>query len=79
MSRTERGRRTTRTTIGIDEPLLREAMALTGLATPAAVIEDAGRRLIGRHRQRQAIATVAGLGWEGDLDAMRRERSDAPG
>ena len=60
-----------RTNIDIDESLLREALAITGLATKRAVVEEALRRLVHTHRIREAIRDLAGLGWEGDLDAMR--------
>ncbi len=61
-----------RTTIDIDPELLAQAMAVTGLKTKKAAIEEALRRMIQQHRQHQAIANLAGLGWEGDLDLMRR-------
>jgi Arc/MetJ family transcription regulator len=60
-----------RTNIVIDEALLAAAMAATGLPTKRATVEEALRRLVRRHEQKQAIAEMAGMGWEGDLDAMR--------
>ena len=67
-----------RTNIDIDDGLIAAAMAATGLPTKKATVEEALRRLVQRHRQKQAIADMAGLGWEGDLDAMREGRgSDA--
>jgi len=63
-----------RTNIEIDDKLLAEAMAASGLATKKATVEEALRRLVRSHRQRQAIATLAGVGWVGDLDDMRRDR-----
>jgi len=64
-----------RTTIDIDHDLLAAAMDATGLATKKATVEEALRRLVRRHRQIQAIADMTGLGWAGDLDAMREGRS----
>ena len=59
------------TNIDIDDELLAAAMAVTGLPTKRATVEEALRRLVRRQQQKQAIAGMAGLGWEGDLDAMR--------
>lgn len=63
-----------RTNIDLDDSLLSEAMAATGLATKKATVEEALRRLVRQHRRRAALADMAGLGWEGDLDAMREGR-----
>lgn len=63
-----------RTNIDIDDELIAEAMAATGLTTKKATVEEALRRLINRHRRRTALADLTGLGWEGDLDAMREGR-----
>ncbi len=60
-----------RTNIDIDDELLAAAMAATGLSTKRATVEQALRRLVRRHEQKQAIAEMAGMGWDGDLDAMR--------
>jgi Arc/MetJ family transcription regulator len=63
-----------RTNIELDDELLAEAMAVSGLPTKKATVEEALRRLVRRHRQKTAIATLAGVGWVGDLDEMRRDR-----
>ena len=65
-----------RTNIEIDDDLLAEAMAATGLATKKATVDEALRRLVHQHRRRQAIQDMAGLGWEGDLDEARNNRLD---
>jgi Arc/MetJ family transcription regulator len=72
--------RAMRTNIEIDDELIAEAMAATGLTTKKATVEEALRRLVSRHRRRTALADMAGLGWEGDLDAMRdgREPDQTP-
>lgn len=67
-----------RTNIDLDDALLAEAMAATGLPTKKATVEEALRRLVRQHRQRSAIADMAGLGWDGDLDAMREGRVQQP-
>lgn len=64
-----------RTNIEIDDELLREAMSATGLTTKRATVEEALRRVVQRARQRNALEEMTGLGWEGDLDAMREGRT----
>jgi Arc/MetJ family transcription regulator len=63
-----------RTNIDIDDELLAEAMAVTGLPTKKATVEEALRRLVQRQRQKDAIAELAGAGRVGNLDKMRRDR-----
>ena len=65
-----------RTTIELDDQLVAEAMAATGLPTKRATVEEALRVLVLQYRRRTALANLAGLGWEGDLDAMRESRFD---
>jgi Arc/MetJ family transcription regulator len=65
-----------RTNIEIDDDLLVEAMAATGLATKRATVEEALRQVVNQKRRREAIRSTAGIGWEGNLEAMRRD-SDA--
>lgn len=67
-----------RTNIDIDNGLISEAMAATGLPTKKATVEEALRRLVRRNHQQQAIADMAGLGWEGDLGVMREGREADP-
>jgi Arc/MetJ family transcription regulator len=63
-----------RTNIDLDDELIAEAMAITGLPTKRATVEEALRRLIRHHHQRTAIEDLAGLGWDGDLEASRAGR-----
>ncbi|MBC8130656.1 MAG: type II toxin-antitoxin system VapB family antitoxin [Rhizobiaceae bacterium] len=64
--------------VDVDDGLLAEAIASTGFHTGKAVVEEALRRLIADNSRRRAISETAGIGWEGDLDAMREGR-DADG
>jgi len=64
-----------RTNIDIDDELLAEAMEAAGLTTKKATVEEALRRLVKDHRQRRAIRDLAGIGWDGDLSAMRQGRN----
>lgn len=61
-----------RTNIDIDDDLLAEAMAASGLSTKRATVEEALRQLVLSQRRREALESLAGIGWEGDLDEMRR-------
>ena len=62
-----------RTNIEIDDELLREAMAATGLATKKATVEEALRLVVSQKRRREALRSTAGIGWDGDLETMRRD------
>lgn len=63
-----------RTNIDIDDDLLEEAMSATGLATKKATVEEALRQVVAKKKRRDAIARSAGIGWDGDLDSMRRDK-----
>ncbi len=62
-----------RTNIEIDDALLTEAMEATGQATKRATVEEALRIAVRLYRQKRAGAELAGIGWEGNLDAIRAE------
>ncbi len=49
-------------------------MAVTGLPTKKATVEEALRRLIRAQARLKAFDDMRELGWEGDLDALRRPR-----
>jgi len=63
-----------RTNIEIDDELMAEALKLSGLPTKKAVVEEGLRLMVRLRRQARALKELKGLGWEGDLDAMRRDR-----
>jgi Arc/MetJ family transcription regulator len=67
-----------RTNIEIDDALLKEAMEATGQPTKRATVNEALRQLVADYRRRRALAEMKGLGWEGDLDAMREGRNFPP-
>jgi Arc/MetJ family transcription regulator len=69
-------RNAVRTNIELDDRLLAEAMKASGLPTKRATVEEALRTLVRQHRQRNALQHLRGLGWEGDLDIMRRDDAD---
>lgn len=64
-----------RTNIELDDDLIAEAMEITGLPTKKATVEQALKELVRIHRQSHALDQLTGIGWEGDLDAMRNEGS----
>ncbi|MGP8143783.1 MAG: type II toxin-antitoxin system VapB family antitoxin [Terriglobales bacterium] len=64
-----------RTTIDIDDALMRKAMRLSGLTTKKAVVEAALRLLI-QTRSQAGIQRLRGkVKWEGNPDDSRRGRS----
>ncbi len=67
-----------RTNIEIDDELMDEALKLSGLPTKRAVVEEGLRLMVRLRKQARALKSLKGLGWEGDLDVMRRERPSGP-
>jgi Arc/MetJ family transcription regulator len=63
-----------RTNIEIDDELLSQAMRAAGLSTKRATVEEGLRLLVRVGKQVEAFAQLKGLGWEGDLNEMRRGR-----
>jgi len=64
-----------RTTINIDERLIREARKFTGLKTKREIVDTALQLLV-RAETRKGILRYYGSGiWKGDLEASRRNRN----
>jgi Arc/MetJ family transcription regulator len=63
-----------RTNIEIDEDLLSSAMKAAGLPTKRATVEEGLRLLVRIKEQIKALDNLKGLGWTGNLDAMRKGR-----
>ncbi|MES2339562.1 MAG: type II toxin-antitoxin system VapB family antitoxin [Pseudomonadota bacterium] len=61
-----------RTNIDIDETLMRDALAITGKRTKREVVEEGLRTLI-RLKSQRKLLELRGIGWDGDLDAMRTD------
>ena len=59
-----------RTNIVIDDHLMADAMAASGVRTKRAVVEEALRLFVQIKRQAELLK-LRGIGWEGDLEAMR--------
>jgi len=65
-----------RTNIEIDDRLMAEAMAATGLTTKRETVE-AALRLLARRKRQAGIRDLFGqVDWQGDLDAERRDPSE---
>lgn len=62
-----------RTNIEIDDELMAAAMKATGLKSKRETVQKALEDIVLAQRRRQAIHDMKGLGWEGDLDAMRTD------
>jgi Arc/MetJ family transcription regulator len=63
-----------RTNIEIDDKLLSSAMTAAGLPTKKATVEEGLRLLVRIKGQVEALDDMKGLGWKGNLSAMRRGR-----
>lgn len=63
-----------RTNIVIDDVLMQTAMHLTGLKTKREAVEEGLKALLRLARQEEIRKFRGRLDWQGDLDAMRRDR-----
>ncbi len=62
-----------RTNIVLDEHLVSEAQALTGITTKRAIVEEGLKTLIRLKKQQATKAWRGKLAWDGDLNAMRTD------
>jgi Arc/MetJ family transcription regulator len=64
-----------RTNIDIDEKALHELMAVTGAKTMKEAVNRAIRDQLKQSRAIDTLRSLRGkVDWEGDIDAMRRDR-----
>jgi Arc/MetJ family transcription regulator len=63
-----------RTNIDLDEPLVDEVMRRYHLHSKREAVHFALQRLVGDPMTLEEALAMEGSGWEGDLDAMRRNR-----
>jgi Arc/MetJ family transcription regulator len=61
-----------RTNIDLDDELVGEVMRRYGLKTKREAVDLALRRLVGPRLTPAFLAALEGIGWEGDLEEMRR-------
>jgi len=63
------------TSINLEANLINEAMTISGIATPQAVIYEALQEFVRTYNNRKKILTYKGKNiWEGNLDEMRLTR-----
>ncbi len=64
-----------RTNIDIEDVLMAQALATTGLPTKRAAVEE-GLRLLVKLKRQEAVRGLRGtIDWQGDLDESRAARS----
>jgi Arc/MetJ family transcription regulator len=65
-----------RTNIEIDDNLVAEVMRRFGVSTKKQAVDLALRRLVGEPLTKDFLLGLEGVGWDGDLDVLRREKPD---
>jgi Arc/MetJ family transcription regulator len=60
-----------RTNIDIDDALIAEVMRRFHLMTKREAVDFALRRAAGSTATTEGLLSLEGIGWDGDLDAMR--------
>ena len=65
-----------RTNIEIDDYLVGEVMRRFGVSTKKEAVDLALRRLVGEPLTTEFLLRLEGVGWEGDLDTLRRDKPD---
>lgn len=65
-----------RTNIDIDDTLMAEAMASSGLPTKKQVVEEGLKALIRLQAAASILALRGTVEWDGDLDDMRTSKHD---
>jgi Arc/MetJ family transcription regulator len=63
-----------RTNIDIDDELLAEVMRRYNLKTKREAVDFALRKIARPRLTREDILSLEGIGWDGDLDEIRRDR-----
>lgn len=62
-----------RTNLDLDDDLVAEAMKRLGVGTKREAVHVALQRVAGTPLTRADVNLLGGIGWEGDLDAMRSD------
>lgn len=63
-----------RTNIVLNEDLVREATAATGIKTRRALVEHALTELVRREKQKEILNHKGRFEWKGNLETMRESR-----
>jgi Arc/MetJ family transcription regulator len=61
-----------RTNIEIDDELIERAMERYGFRTKRETVDYALRKIVRKRLTPEEFLSFAGIGWEGDLDELRR-------
>jgi len=64
-----------RTNIDIDDALIERVMRRYRVTTKREAVDLALRRAAGEPLSREELLALRGMGWEGDLDELRRDRT----
>lgn len=67
-----------RTNIVIDDDLMAQALALSGLTSKKGVVDHALRLLVQHYEQKKVRELRGRLNWRGDLDTSREGRFEYP-
>lgn len=65
-----------RTNIVIDDKLIEKGMKYTGIHTKKQLVDFALRELINRKERKKILGLKGKIRWKGNLDEMRRFRSN---
>lgn len=58
--------------VDIDKKLLDEAKRIVGMKDSRAVVAEALRLIVKCRKAKSGLQKLAGTGWDGDLEAMRK-------
>ncbi len=67
-----------RTNIDIDDELMAATIKWSGISTKKGAVEAALRHYTRAMIMRDIIESTKGIGWDGNLDEMRRDFDDSP-
>jgi Arc/MetJ family transcription regulator len=67
-----------RTNIDIDDELVASAMERFQVRTKREAVDIALKRAIGTPLTKEFMLSLEGMGWDGDLDEMRRSGFEEP-
>ena len=65
-----------RTNIELDDELVAEVMRRYGVSTKRQAVDLALRRLVGPPLSREFLLGLEGIGWDDDLEGIRRDQPD---
>jgi Arc/MetJ family transcription regulator len=65
-----------RTNIDLDDELISEVMRRFGVSTKKEAVDLALRRLVGVPLTSEFLLGLEGVGWDGDLESLRRKKPD---